>query len=63
MTPAAERTIAYETPLKISEVIARARVHYPYADIGAALASGSFKTAGMVIACCSVRTIAISAPP
>ena len=57
MTPAAERTIAYETELKIGQVQARAHSHYPYADIGASLASGSFKTGGMVVACCSIRTM------
>ena len=57
MTPAAERTIAYETQSKIGEVQARSHTHYPYTDIGAALASGSFKTGGMVIACCSIRTL------
>lgn len=57
ITPAGERTLAYETHLKLGEVIARARTHYPYTDIGAALASGSFKTDGMVIGCCSIRTM------
>jgi flavin prenyltransferase len=57
ISPAGERTITYETALKIGEVRALAYAHYPYADIGAALASGSFKTHGMVIACCSMRTM------
>ncbi|HXZ68674.1 MAG TPA: UbiX family flavin prenyltransferase [Alphaproteobacteria bacterium] len=57
ITPAGERTLAYETNLKINQVIARAHTHYPYADIGAALASGSFKTEGMVVGCCSIRTM------
>ena len=57
ITPAGERTLAYETNLKINQVIARAHTYYPYADIGAALASGSFKTDGMVVGCCSIRTM------
>jgi 4-hydroxy-3-polyprenylbenzoate decarboxylase len=57
MTPSAERTIAYETDLKIGQVQARAHKYYPYADIGAALASGSYKTEGMVVAPCSIRTM------
>jgi 4-hydroxy-3-polyprenylbenzoate decarboxylase len=57
ITPAGERAIAYETPLKIAEVAARAGVHHPYTDIGASIASGSFRTRGMVVAPCSVRTM------
>lgn len=57
MTPSAERTIAYETDLKIGAVQARAYKHYPYADIGAAIASGSYRTEGMVVAPCSIRTM------
>jgi len=57
LTPAAERAIAYETPLKIADVTARATHHHPYADIGASIASGSFRTMGMVVAPCSVRSM------
>jgi 4-hydroxy-3-polyprenylbenzoate decarboxylase len=57
MTPAAERTIAYETDYKIADIVARAHTNYPYADVGAALASGSFKTHGMIVAPCSIKTM------
>ncbi|MGF1611980.1 MAG: UbiX family flavin prenyltransferase [Kiloniellales bacterium] len=54
----AEVTLAYETDMKISQVQALADVCYPAADIGAAIASGSFRTLGMVIAPCSIRSMA-----
>ncbi len=57
LTPAAERAITYETPFKIAEVTARAEVHHSYTDIGASIASGSFRTRGMIVAPCSVRTM------
>jgi 4-hydroxy-3-polyprenylbenzoate decarboxylase len=54
---AAEDTLAHETSLKIADVRALADVSYAAADIGAAIASGSFHTMGMVVAPCSVRTM------
>ena len=54
----AEITLAYETTLKVSDVQKLADVTYANKDIGAALASGSFKTMGMIIAPCSVKTLA-----
>ena len=33
------------------------QVHYPITDVGAAIASGSFRTLGMIVAPCSVRTL------
>jgi 4-hydroxy-3-polyprenylbenzoate decarboxylase len=50
-------TLVYETELKPKDVRALASVHYPVADIGAAISSGSFPTMGMVIAPCSIRTM------
>jgi len=58
MSKSAEVTLAYETDLKVSEVQAMADVWYPAGDMGAALASGSFRTLGMVIAPCSMRSLA-----
>ena len=58
MSKTAEVTLAYETDLKVSEVQAMADVWYPPGDMGAALASGSFRTLGMVIAPCSMRSLA-----
>ena len=53
----AEVTIAYETDRKAADVKALADVVYPAADIGAAISSGSFKTLGMVVAPCSIRSM------
>jgi 4-hydroxy-3-polyprenylbenzoate decarboxylase len=58
MSKAAEMTLAYETDRKLGEIRGLADVCYPVADIGAAIASGSFRTLGMVIAPCSVRSLA-----
>jgi 4-hydroxy-3-polyprenylbenzoate decarboxylase len=57
MSKSAEMTLVYETDLKPKDVRALATVHYPVADIGAAISSGSFPTMGMVIAPCSIRTM------
>ncbi|SMF32329.1 4-hydroxy-3-polyprenylbenzoate decarboxylase [Tistlia consotensis] len=53
----AEVTLAYETDMKLAEVQALADVVHPVEDIGAPIASGSFRTLGMVIAPCSVRSL------
>ena len=57
MSRSAELTLAYETDLKVSEVQALADAVYPVGDLGAALSSGSFRTLGMVVAPCSVRSM------
>jgi 4-hydroxy-3-polyprenylbenzoate decarboxylase len=53
----AKATIAQETGWKVSDVEALADVCYDTRDVGAAIASGSFVTAGMVIVPCSVKTL------
>lgn len=58
LTRAAEMTIAYETQRNIKDVKALADTVYPVADIGAAIASGSFHTLGMVVIPCSMKTLA-----
>ena len=56
MTKPAEMTIGYETKLSPKAVAAKADYHYAIGDIAAPPASGSFKTGGMIVAPCSVRT-------
>jgi 4-hydroxy-3-polyprenylbenzoate decarboxylase len=57
ISKAAEMTISYETDRKASEVKKLADVCYPIGDVGASISSGSFRTEGMIIAPCSVRTM------
>ncbi|WP_417464690.1 UbiX family flavin prenyltransferase [Kordiimonas sp.] len=57
VSKAGERTISEELDKTSKEIKALADVVYPAADIGAAIASGSFKTMGMIIAPCSVKTM------
>lgn len=57
LSPAAHATIAQETDWKISAVQALASMNYNFQDIGAAIASGSFTTRGMVIIPCSIKTL------
>ena len=58
LSRAAEMTIAYETDLKPSAVKALADVVHPVTDLAAPVSSGSFHTLGMIIAPCSVRSMA-----
>jgi 4-hydroxy-3-polyprenylbenzoate decarboxylase len=57
LSTAAKATISQETDWKVSDVEALADVTYDARDVGAALASGSFRTAGMAIVPCSVKTL------
>jgi len=57
ISKAAELVRSYETSYKHGQLTALADKVYATADIGAALSSGSFKTIGMLIAPCSVKTI------
>ncbi len=61
MSKAAERTIAFETPLTVKEVQALADVTYNVQDIGATISSGSFPVEGMIVAPCSMKTLAAGA--
>jgi 4-hydroxy-3-polyprenylbenzoate decarboxylase len=57
VTKAADLTRSYETNLSSQELRDLADVVYPIGDVGAAIASGSFKTMGMIVAPCSVKTM------
>ena len=58
LSRAAQTTLAYETSLKVADVEKLATVVHPNSDIGAACSSGSFKTLGMIVAPCSIKTMA-----
>ncbi|MDD5467648.1 MAG: UbiX family flavin prenyltransferase [Anaerolineales bacterium] len=57
LSPAARVTIAQETAWKASQVEKLADVVYKHQDIGAAIASGSFVTHGMLVIPCSIKTL------
>jgi len=57
MTRTAEVTLAHETDLKVATVHALADVTHKVDDLAAAISSGSFRTMGMVVAPCSMRSL------
>ncbi|WP_414502841.1 UbiX family flavin prenyltransferase [Zymobacter sp. IVIA_5232.4 C2] len=57
MSSAAKQTLALETDLSVAEVEALADVVHHERSIGASIASGSFRTMGMVVAPCSMRSM------
>ena len=57
MSRSAQVTLACETEYKVADVEKLATVVHSNQDIGAACASGSFRTLGMVIAPCSIKTM------
>ncbi len=58
ISAAGKRTLVEETDHTVADVEALAHHRYDVRDIGASLASGSFRTAGMVVAPCSIKTAA-----
>jgi flavin prenyltransferase len=56
LSPAARRTVALETDFSVEQVEALADRVYKPGDIAAAISSGSFRSAGMVVAPCSMKT-------
>jgi flavin prenyltransferase len=57
MTRSAQITLAHETSVKVAEVNELASVVHRIDDIGASISSGSFRTMGMLVAPCSIRTM------
>jgi 4-hydroxy-3-polyprenylbenzoate decarboxylase len=57
LSKAAELTMSYELDVRAADLKALAHKCYAPGDVGAAIASGSFRTRGMVIAPCSIRTM------
>ena len=57
MSQAARQTLSLETDLTLRDVQALADVVHDARDIAASISSGSFKTAGMVILPCSIKTL------
>lgn len=58
MSTAAAQTIGIETDYTAAEVEAMANVVYRFRDIAAAISSGSFRTSGMVVIPCTMKTLA-----
>lgn len=54
----AEKTCALETDCRMEEIVALADVVHECQNLGASIASGSFKTLGMLVAPCSMRSLA-----
>ena len=57
ISEAGEQNIKYETSWKLEEIKALADCTYDISDIGASIASGSFKRDGMVVMPCSIKTL------
>lgn len=57
VTRPGEMTLAYETEMATRDLRDLADVSYAIGDVGAAISSGSFRTMGMVVAPCSMRTV------
>lgn len=58
MSNSAKRTLELESGLQTDELQNLANCVYDNDDVGAAIASGSFKTAGMIIVPCSMKSVA-----
>jgi 4-hydroxy-3-polyprenylbenzoate decarboxylase len=57
LSGSAPLTIQQETDWRVEDVLSLADVSYDFNDVGAAIASGSFTTMGMVIIPCSIKTL------
>jgi len=57
LSKAGKMTIQVETPYSVKDVEAMADVVHDINNVGAGISSGSFRTAGMVIVPCSMKTM------
>ena len=57
VSKAAEMTLSYELGIKAADLERLAAVRYAPGDVGAAIASGSFRAEAMIVAPCSVKTM------
>lgn len=57
LSPSAVRTVAEETDYSVDAIRSLADHNHAFKDIGASLSSGSYRTAGMLIAPCSIKTL------
>jgi len=58
LSPSAAQTIAAETDYALEDVRNLADIVHSFKDIGASISSGSYRTEGMIIAPCSIKTLA-----
>ncbi len=57
VTPPGEEVARHETGLELAQIAAKTTRCWPIDDLFSSLSSGSFRTAGMIIAPCSIRTL------
>ncbi|MGY9003436.1 MAG: UbiX family flavin prenyltransferase [Rhodospirillales bacterium] len=57
MSPSGAQTLAAETDFSLDQVRDLANVSHSFKDIGASIASGSFKAAGLIVSPCSIKTL------